>query len=426
MTVAVPQFKSYSQQVDFDPGGNFLQGLETARKQKSQNLKDIYQELVNQGVPKEIAIKQAEEQRKATDFQHEEDFLKEIAGPFAATEAHPEMFRSAYPKREGPTPQELKALELDDELGLTPQAQGVTPIAPQTVNPDLDATLMMDQALRQQPISKAPPMTDEEMRGAAYRNKQFKTAEALAPLKTLEGQQALVGARGDAAYAMEAFKQGKIDERQLREILARKDKPTRGIIGYDKDGNGILINPETGEEISKLGVTRPGKTTMAGQKIIDQSNDLLSRIEQMVGSEDGTVRPHAGFSGSVGAKGLAQLGGLLSEPIAGTPEADFMSLYEQVQGSAFLDAVQTMKGSGALSDTEGKAATRAVMAMRTSQSETGFIKAANEYRRTIKRGIERQREIDARSGAGAPVKGARKTTGAGDMVFNGTEWEPVE
>jgi hypothetical protein len=134
-------------------------------------------------------------------------------------------------------------------------------------------------------------------------------------------------------------------------------------------------------------------------EVTAQADEAVSLIDQMIGSEDGATAKHPGFGGFVGAKGISSLFGFMNKPISGTDAAGFSALYDQVKGGAFLEAVQKMKGSGALSDTEGKAAAGAITRMQAAQSEKEFIKAAKEFRTAIK---NRKGRVIAKQEAGAP------------------------
>jgi hypothetical protein len=134
-------------------------------------------------------------------------------------------------------------------------------------------------------------------------------------------------------------------------------------------------------------------------EVAAQADAAVSLIDQMIGSEDGKSKRHPGFKGAVGAKGLSSFFGLKDKPIAGTDAAGFAALYDQVKGGAFLEAVQKMKGSGALSDTEGKAAANAITRMQTSTSEAEFEAAAKEFRAAIK---GRKGRVMEKAAKGAP------------------------
>jgi len=101
-----------------------------------------------------------------------------------------------------------------------------------------------------------------------------------------------------------------------------------------------------------------------------------------IGSMRSTVNDllsHPGFSGSVGAKNQAYLFGLKQNPIAGTKEADFKAMLEQVQGGAFLQAFESLKGGGQITQVEGEKATQAIVRAQQSQSEEGLKKSMNDF-----------------------------------------------
>jgi hypothetical protein len=66
------------------------------------------------------------------------------------------------------------------------------------------------------------------------------------------------------------------------------------------------------------------------------------------------------------------------QPFAGTKEADFMAMLDQLKGGAFLQAFQSLKGGGPITDVEGEKATQAIVRAQNSQSEEGFRKSMNE------------------------------------------------
>ena len=101
-----------------------------------------------------------------------------------------------------------------------------------------------------------------------------------------------------------------------------------------------------------------------------------------IGSMRSTINDltsHPGFSGSVGAKNASYLFGLKGNPVAGTKEADFKAMLEQVQGGAFLQAFESLKGGGQITQVEGEKATQAIVRAQQSQSEEGFKKSMNDF-----------------------------------------------
>jgi hypothetical protein len=62
-------------------------------------------------------------------------------------------------------------------------------------------------------------------------------------------------------------------------------------------------------------------------------------------------------------------------------------MYDQVKGGAFLEAVQRMKGSGAISEIEGTKATAALTEASTAQSPDAFRAAMSKFRDAIQMGM---------------------------------------
>jgi len=158
---------------------------------------------------------------------------------------------------------------------------------------------------------------------------------------------------------------------------------------------------------SKAAGTTAGKAQAAAAialpNAIATSESLLSKIDAMVGTpavkdKSGKVinagtAPHPGFTGAVGMGRLQTLGiPGVEQLIPGTPAADFKARFDEIMGGAFLEAFETLKGGGAITETEGKKATAAKTRMSLAQSEKEFLTAANEYKAIVKTGIERARK----------------------------------
>lgn len=140
------------------------------------------------------------------------------------------------------------------------------------------------------------------------------------------------------------------------------------------------------EEAEKVGADLG--TIRANQPKAEEAADyLVTKIDELI--------THPGFKYSVG---VADIGGVpipfgatIAGMIPGTDTSDWNARFKEVQGRQFLQAVETMKGSGALSDTEGKAATAAIARMNTSQSEKEFKTAVDDFKGIIQRGVDNNR-----------------------------------
>jgi hypothetical protein len=103
--------------------------------------------------------------------------------------------------------------------------------------------------------------------------------------------------------------------------------------------------------------------------------------------KDGAFVPgieHPGLESSVGIKGygaiLDNLPYSVGGPIQGTSAADFTAALKQVTGKQFLQAFETLKGGGQITEIEGTKATEALANLSTSQSEKQFRRALLAFR----------------------------------------------
>jgi hypothetical protein len=133
------------------------------------------------------------------------------------------------------------------------------------------------------------------------------------------------------------------------------------------------------------------------------------------------------ITGKSGALGLASR-------VPGTDAADANAILKQLQGQAFLEAFESLRGGGHITEVEGQKATEAMARLDTSQSDDAFVQSLQELRGIIDRGAERARERAGLSSAGTPTQsrptrpvreGATATnpqTGE-RLVFRGGRWE---
>jgi hypothetical protein len=74
-----------------------------------------------------------------------------------------------------------------------------------------------------------------------------------------------------------------------------------------------------------------------------------------------------------------------------------------------LQAYETLRGTGQITEIEGAKATSAITRMRLAQSEKDFVQAAREFQDVIRRGVDRARSKAGVSGA----PGVQRTTAGG-------------
>lgn len=137
------------------------------------------------------------------------------------------------------------------------------------------------------------------------------------------------------------------------------------------------------------------KFEAAAPQAIATAEQMLSKIDQMVGTpaklnakgqviEKGTAA-HPGFKAAVGASSLIPT-------MPGSKAADFEARLDEIKGGAFLEAYNTLRGGGSITEVEGQKATQAITRMSTAQSEKEFIDAARDFQAVIRTGIKRSKE----------------------------------
>jgi hypothetical protein len=114
-----------------------------------------------------------------------------------------------------------------------------------------------------------------------------------------------------------------------------------------------------------------------------------------------------GFKQAVGASRMLGV-----QKIPGTAARDFDIRLDQLQGKQFLQAFESLKGGGQITEIEGKKATDAIARMNASGSEAEFIKAAKEFQDVIRTGADRARKrIPAGEQSSAPTQKTVVRTG---------------
>lgn len=168
--------------------------------------------------------------------------------------------------------------------------------------------------------------------------------------------------------------------------------------GLGMPGQAPAVAPRLQQQLSMVGPTKAAEVKAAAQAqaALDlptaqaKANQALQLVDQMIGTKGRELRPgekevapHSGFSAAVGATWTPG-----ARFVPGTEAANFQALYDQVKGGAFLQAFESLKGAGQITEVEGTKATQAITRMQLAQSEAEFIKAAREFQDSAKRGME--------------------------------------
>jgi hypothetical protein len=150
---------------------------------------------------------------------------------------------------------------------------------------------------------------------------------------------------------------------------------------------------------------------------LEAAKEGIRLIDEMVGQAEvrdksGKVitkgtKPHPGFSEYVGATLVPG-----KRFLEGTDVAGFEVRQKQIEGKAFLEAFQTLKGGGAITEKEGEKGTAAIMRMNKASNEKEYTAAARELQTVLRSGMER-----AQAKAGS-VPAAPSGGGGGVVDYN--------
>jgi hypothetical protein len=154
-----------------------------------------------------------------------------------------------------------------------------------------------------------------------------------------------------------------------------------------------------GQTIAKDKVVRAAQLP----KVLDTAEMTLREVDDLIGKRDANgallkgQKPHPGFETAVGFSFLPG-----ARFVPGAPAADFQARFDQIKGGAFLQAFETLKGGGSITNVEGDKGTAALNRMGLAQSEKEFVQAAREFQDVVRTGVARAKKM---SGAPATAGG---------------------
>lgn len=143
------------------------------------------------------------------------------------------------------------------------------------------------------------------------------------------------------------------------------------------------------------------------QKKTEEQQKVAAELPKIIETTDYTakliddLKTHPGLKWTVGAPSLAHL-----SLLPGTPAADFQTRLDQLQGQQFLNAYNTLKGGGQITEVEGKKATDALGRLSTKQSPEAFISSLDELKSVLENG----KKLAIEKAGNAPVTNQMKAT----------------
>lgn len=158
------------------------------------------------------------------------------------------------------------------------------------------------------------------------------------------------------------------------------DKSTGGVVRNVGDNLEEAKRREAlGKERGEVAATLPA-VEAASQRAIDTVQ---------------AIRNHPGKRWGVGAAGILP-------GIPGTQQRGFVTLVDQAKGQAFLEAFNSLRGGGQITEAEGRKATDALARLDRAQTQEDFDAALRDYEEVIRNGLEAARRKAGGGGAAAP------------------------
>ena len=351
-------------------GGSVMSGISSAQQVGAQQLQNQLGQLQLAKAGQEIA---------------EENKLRELMASGVNLDS-PEVIRKMYeisPKQgmafeksraeltKNRADAQLKQFEMDQQrysnLSFNPSNENVVANLQDMV---LERRLSPEQAAQmQQKILTMPP---EE------RSKFFLAMGADAKTRYTHGT---VSAGTAASNAITMRGQNMVDAR-ARERLAFEMNPE------------IQAQLEVAKAAGREGGKIQAQAAATLPATISTAKEAVRKVDELLQSP--------GFSTTVGAT-LAPG----ARFVPGTDAADFMARFDEIKGGAFMQAFNTLKGGGQITEKEGEKATAAITRMSIAQSEKEFKAAAKEFQDVLRAGIRN-----------AEKKAGKAPSGGGIIDFN--------
>jgi hypothetical protein len=220
------------------------------------------------------------------------------------------------------------------------------------------------------------------------------------------------------------------------------------VYGQDKDGNTIAFQPLKGGGLRQVEIPEGAKLTpgisnidtgtgtltvnnKTGLPVLQTAKDLSgAEREKAMGKAQGDAQINLGSNLQKADYSIGLIDQMLAHPgletavglsgtldprnyISGTDATDFNVRRKQLEGRAFLEAFDSLKGAGQITEIEGQKATEAIARLSTAQSEGSYKLALRELREILEVGKERARQRATVSEAGVVANPSERKTSSG-------------
>ena len=165
--------------------------------------------------------------------------------------------------------------------------------------------------------------------------------------------------------------------------------PANPIASISKDVAGAARQKELGEAGGKAAADLP--------RVLDNAALAIQTLDQ--------IRNHPGKQYGIGAAGVIP-------GIPGTQQRGFVNLVEQAKGKTFLEAFNSLKGGGQITEAEGQKATQALARLDRAQTPEDFEKSLADLEQVIRLGASRAQNA---AGGGTRQQPAPQNDGWQDL-----------
>lgn len=233
-------------------------------------------------------------------------------------------------------------------------------------------------------------------------------AQAASPMQSVNGQQTYIdpslppdvqaAIRAGAADSLQDGGQLTIQNPQRSQVIAGTMAP---LTGRRKEDEAAAVEQA---RLSAQQAYLPAELGMRTQAAIQQAAGS-ERAKAEVGREQDAIADYPRYAQEAGQTislidtalnhpGLNTATGLSGriDPrnlIPGTDAANFRAILGQIKGKNFLQAFQSLKGGGAITEVEGQKAEQAIARLDTTQSPEAFREALTELKGIVEKGRER-------------------------------------
>ena len=247
-----------------------------------------------------------------------------------------------------------------------------------------------------QPVFQAPDATEQTADIQEYKfavSQGFKGSfeQWMQRKRQGAGEYGLTPIWGTDAQGRPAFIQPGKSGQAIQGQMPAGFQIARDPIKVDAGTHWILIDPQTRQPIGQFQKDLAGKEAAEArgkEAGIAQAN--LPKAEMNAQTMLSMVDEMAAHPGRKLAQGNFY-GRLPEQTLIGEPRA-FVNRLNQVKSQAFLQAFETLKGGGQITEQEGKAATQAIVRLDRATNDAEFDSAVRDLRAVINKALEAQRQ----------------------------------